>query len=97
MIESLMLRLKSAFCLAPSETWPATISFNFSILNFQFSILLLATLPLLLSSCHKNCVCQGYDGSSYTYTSDEVDARNVTCSNMVFQAGQQFYAVCEWE
>ena len=89
-------------CLAPSETWPATIEEQRSTSTSRLTstlrlTLLLATLPLLLSSCHKNCVCQGYDGSSYTYTSDEVDARNVTCSNMVFQAGQQFYAVCEWE
>ena len=52
---------------------------------------------LLLTACHKNCVCQGYDGGSYTYTADEVDARGVTCANMIFQAGQQFYAICEWE
>ena len=52
---------------------------------------------LLLVSCHKNCVCLGYDNTSYTYTADEVDARGVTCTNMVYQAGQQFYAVCDWE
>ena len=56
-----------------------------------------ASLLMLMSSCHKNCVCQGYDGSSYTYSEEEVDARNVTCANMIFQAGQQFYAVCDWE
>ena len=56
-----------------------------------------ATLLLLLASCHKNCVCQGYDGSSFTYTSDEVDAHGVTCPYMIYQAGQQFYAVCDWE
>lgn len=62
-----------------------------NLLVLSFSLL------VLLSSCHKNCVCQGYDGSSYTYSADEVDARGVTCTNMVFQAGQQFYAVCDWE
>jgi hypothetical protein len=59
------------------------------------AVLILSSFMLI--SCHKNCVCQGYDGGSYTYTSDEVDARGVTCANMVFQAGQQFYAVCDWE
>ena len=52
-----------------------------------------------LTACHKNCVCQGYDGSSHTYTADEVDARGVTCANMIYLNGQlyQFYAVCEWD
>ncbi len=62
-----------------------------NLLVLSFSLL------VLLTACHKNCVCQGYDGSSYTYSADEVDARGVTCTNMVFQAGQQFYAVCDWE
>ena len=60
-------------------------------------LLSLAAFSLLLTACHKNCVCQGYDGSSYTYSADEVDARGVTCPYMIFQAGQQFYAVCDWE
>ncbi len=60
-------------------------------------LVLSSSLLALLTACHKNCVCQGYDGSSYTYSADEVDARGVTCTNMVFQAGQQFYAVCDWE
>ena len=69
-----------------------------AIVNSQFSIPLIAAAALLLlASCHKNCVCQGYDGGSYTYTSEEVDAQGVTCPNMIFQAGQQFYAVCDWE
>ena len=66
-------------------------------LKFLKTLLPLAAFALLLTACHKNCVCQGYDGSSYTYSADEVDARGVTCTNMVFQAGQQFYAVCDWE
>ena len=60
-------------------------------------LLPLAAFTLILTACHKNCVCQGYDGGSYTYTAEEVDARGVTCANMIFQAGQQFYAICEWE
>ena len=65
--------------------------------HLPFHSLALLALLALLSSCHKNCVCQGYDGSSYTYSADEVDARGVTSTNLVFQAGQQFYAVCDWE
>jgi hypothetical protein len=68
---------------------------KFIIHNSKFIIA--AAALLLLVSCHKNCVCLGYDNTSYTYTADEVDARGVTCTNMVYQAGQQFYAVCDWE
>ena len=67
---------------------------KFIIHNSKFII---AAALLLLVSCHKNCVCLGYDNTSYTYTADEVDARGGTCTNMVYQAGQQFYAVCDWE
>lgn len=68
---------------------------KFIIHNSKFIIA--AAALLLLVSCHKKCVCLGYDNTSYTYTADEVDARGVTCTNMVYQAGQQFYAVCDWE
>ena len=68
---------------------------KFIIRNSKFIIA--AAALLLLASCHKNCVCRGYNGGSYTYTSEEVDAQNVTCPNMIYQAGQQFYAVCDWE
>ena len=70
---------------------------KFIIHNSKFIIA--AAALLLLASCHKNCVCQGYDGSSHTYTSDEVDARGVSCDNMIYLQGQlyQFYAICEWE
>ena len=62
-------------------------------------IIIPLALLALLSSCHKDCVCQGYDGSSHTYTEEEVDARGVTCSDMIFLEGSlyRFYSVCEWE
>lgn len=51
-----------------------------------------------LTGCHKTCVCKGYDGSERRYSDDEVDAHNVTCANMVDQAGRtNFYVVCDWE
>lgn len=52
---------------------------------------------VMLAGCRKTCVCKGYDGGEYRYSSSEVDDRDVTCANMIYQAGQQFYAVCEWE
>ena len=59
----------------------------------------LAAFALMLSACHRDCVCQGYDGGSYTYTEEEVDARGVTCANMIFLGDSyyQYYSVCDWE
>ena len=59
---------------------------------------ILLSIPLFtLTACHRDCVCKGYNGGSHTYSEEEVDAQNVTCANMIYQAGQQFYAVCDWE
>ena len=55
------------------------------------------TTVILLAGCRKTCVCYGYDGGEYRYSADEVDNRDVTCANMIFQAGQQYYSVCNWE
>lgn len=54
-------------------------------------------LPLLLTSCHKTCTCLTYNGGAHTYTAEEVDERGVTCPNMIFQAGVQYYSVCNWD
>ncbi len=62
-----------------------------------FPTVLAVSLVLCLCSCDKTCVCKGYDGGEYPYTEEEVDARGVTCPNMIFQAGQQYYSVCDWE
>lgn len=51
----------------------------------------------MLCGCHKTCVCYGYDGGEYTYSASEVEDRDVTCANMIYQAGQQYYSVCSWE
>ena len=57
----------------------------------------MALLPLFLTSCHKTCTCIGYDGGSRTYTAEEVDERGVTCPDMVFFGGVQYYSVCSWD
>ena len=59
------------------------------------AVALLATI--LLTSCHKTCSCIGYDSSVHTYTADEVDDRGVTCPDMVFFGGVQYYSVCSWD
>lgn len=57
----------------------------------------MALLPLFLTSCHKTCTCIGYDGGSHSYTAEEVDERGVTCPDMVFFGGVQYYSVCSWD
>ena len=54
-------------------------------------------LALWLGSCHKTCTCLTYNGGAHTYTAEEVDERGVTCPNMIFQAGVQYYSVCNWD
>lgn len=54
-------------------------------------------LLLALGSCHKTCTCTAYNGVERTYTADEVDAANVSCTDMKYQGGMQYYAVCSWD
>ena len=53
--------------------------------------------PLLLTSCHKTCTCIDYNQIEHTFTADEVEARGVTCPNMIYQAGVQYFSVCSWD
>ena len=62
---------------------------------YFFSIPVLSIL--MLTGCHKTCTCIGYDGAERTYTADEVDEYGVTCPNMAYQAGVQYYSVCSWD
>ena len=61
----------------------------------KFGGILLVTL--ILASCHKTCTCIRFDGVEESYSADEVDDRGVTCANMKYQAGVQYYSVCDWE
>jgi len=60
-------------------------------------VLPLAALLLCLASCHKTCVCTGYNGAERTYTSDEVDALGGNCSYLTVQANTRLYSYCRWE
>ncbi len=50
-----------------------------------------------LASCHKTCTCTVFNGVTHTYTADEVEARGVTCYEMRYQAGEQYYTICNWD
>ena len=54
-------------------------------------------LTVSLASCRKTCVCTGYDGAEHEYSEADLDARGVSCSNMIIQANTRFYAYCRWE
>ena len=54
-------------------------------------------LMLSLTSCHKTCTCTRYDGAEDHYSADELDAREMTCAAMIYQAGVQYYSICNWE
>ncbi|MBR1549617.1 MAG: hypothetical protein IJ634_03180 [Bacteroidales bacterium] len=60
-------------------------------------VLALLCLTTTLSACHKTCTCIGYNGVADTYTAEEVDDRGVTCPDMVFFGGVQYYSVCSWD
>ncbi len=57
----------------------------------------LLLLTMLLGSCRKTCTCIDYHGRERTYTADEVEEQGASCANMVFQAGVQYYSVCDWD
>ena len=61
------------------------------------NIIIAAAALLLLASCHKTCTCIRYDGAEASYTSDEVEDHGVTCANMIYQSGVQYYSVCNWD
>ena len=61
------------------------------------TLLTAAYCLLILTSCHKTCTCIDYNQIEHTFTADEVDARGVTCPNMIYQAGVQYFSVCSWD
>ncbi len=62
-----------------------------------FVILVFSCLLTALTSCHKTCVCYGYNGGEYSYTQEDLDARGKTCSGMAYLGSRQHYSVCNWE
>ncbi len=66
---------------------------------FKLAVLIIPIFVFSISatSCQKNCVCTGYNGVEHVYTEEEVDARGVSCTNMVYLLGDwPYYSYCEW-
>ncbi|MBQ9417386.1 MAG: hypothetical protein IJU19_02265 [Bacteroidales bacterium] len=62
-----------------------------------------ATLALCVS-CRKSCTCLAYNGTSHTYSADEVDDHGGSCSGMEYMytpgssgADNRYYTVCNWD
>lgn len=62
-----------------------------------FTLLAAVAALLTLGSCRKTCTCTTYNNVQHSYTADEVDAAGVSCADMKYQAGVQYYAVCSWD
>lgn len=62
-----------------------------------FAILVLSCLPALFCACHKSCVCQMRDGSERTYTEDELDKFDVSCTRMADYPVADHKVRCTWE
>ena len=53
---------------------------------------------LLLTACHKTCICRGYGATDYTFSADEVDTyAGGNCSSMRDFPIPNHYSVCNWE
>lgn len=55
-------------------------------------------IAVLSVSCNKRCHCYGYDGAHHYFTPEEVDARESSCSDMIYFDGyNRLYSICEWD
>lgn len=64
----------------------------------------LSLLSLTMTGCRKNCICIKNNGTSHTYTADEVKANHGTCQNMkymysdgTYDPSVSYYSTCQWD
>ena len=68
-------------------------------------LLLAATLmTLCLTGCRKTCTCIKNNGTSHTFTAEEVKKQNGSCQAMKYMYSDgtydpmvSYYSVCEWD
>lgn len=60
-------------------------------------LLLCAAAAILLSACHRECHCYGYDGSHAFFTQEQLSELDYTCQGMADYQYGLFYSICEWE
>ena len=61
-------------------------------------------LTLTLAGCRKTCTCIKNNGTSHTFTAEEVKAQNGTCQNMKYMYSEgsldptvSYYSTCQWD
>ena len=59
---------------------------------------------MCLTGCRKTCTCIKNNGTSHTFTAEEVKAQNGTCQNMKYMYSDgtinptvSYYSVCQWD
>ena len=69
-----------------------------------YTVLLALACIACLTGCRKTCTCIKNNGTSHTFTAEEVKAHNGTCQNMkyVYSDGSNtpivsYYSTCEWD
>lgn len=70
----------------------------------KYMLLLALVCIMCLTGCRKTCICIKNNGTSHTYTADEVKANHGTCQNMkymysdgTYDPSVSYYSACEWE
>lgn len=70
----------------------------------RIALILALACIMCLTGCRKNCICIKNNGTSHTYTADEVKANHGTCQNMkymysdgTYDPSVSYYSACEWE
>jgi len=65
---------------------------------------LLSLLTLTMAGCRKTCTCIKNNGTSHTFTAEEVKNSNGTCQNMKYMYSEgsidptvSYYSTCQWD
>lgn len=72
---------------------------------YRFLVAVVCVVCLVcLAGCRKTCTCIKNNGTSHTYTAEEVKAHNGTCQNMKYMYSDgsydptvSYYSTCEWD
>lgn len=63
----------------------------------RYLFLIAIASTILLASCQKTCICQGYDQLEHPFSEEYVDAHGGSCANMRHYPVEYTYSVCNWE
>ena len=75
-------------------------------MKMKKKIILLPALVciLCLAGCRKTCTCIKNNGTSHTFTAEEVKKNNGSCQNMKYMYNDgtydplaSYYSVCQWD